>query len=349
MTTNQTTKTRPEQGNTTSKSTPKTSKSAKYSSKSTKNPSKTSKNPQKTPKKHQNFLHQLFGGLNITWPKLIIFAAIMGIYTALMALLVPDGNSFHDIAVTPEWWVLPAVLIIVNCKTPFDAALKVFVFFLISQPLVYLIQVPFSYMGWGLFQYYPYWFKITLATLPAGFIGWYMKKDQWYSGLILSAMTILLAFIGVNFIRGFEDSFPNHLVTVIYCFAIIPVFIFGIFKKWQPRLVTTIVTVIATIIFAVATTSSLAKYETYRNTYDTASGETASFEFQGDPYVSFWSGSGQGNVEIVDAGDQGYTLKIAGEGENVYLFSITDDTGKEYTFRYHFDKSRDTLILELDE
>ena len=79
MTTNQTTKTKPEQGNTTSKSTLKTSKSTKTSSKTTKNPSKSSKNPQNTPKKHQNFLHQLFGGLNLTWPKLTILLAFIGV------------------------------------------------------------------------------------------------------------------------------------------------------------------------------------------------------------------------------------------------------------------------------
>ena len=48
--------------------------------------------------------------------KSTLMKIIMGIYTALMALLVPDGNSFHDIAVTLEWWVLPAIFIIVNCK-----------------------------------------------------------------------------------------------------------------------------------------------------------------------------------------------------------------------------------------
>lgn len=95
----------------------------------------------------KKFLQKLFGGINLTWPKLIAFAVIMGIYTALMAMLVPDGNSFHDIVVTMEWWVLPAILIIVNCKKPLEAALKTFVFFLISQPLVYLIQVPFNGMG----------------------------------------------------------------------------------------------------------------------------------------------------------------------------------------------------------
>ena len=316
------------------------------STKSTKTTSKPIKTTES--EKHQNLLHKLFGGLSVTWSKLIIFAIIMGIYTAIMAIFVPDGNSFHDIAVTPEWWVLPAILIIVNCKTPLDAALKVFVFFLVSQPLVYLIQVPFNHMGWDLFRYYPYWFKITLITFPAGFIGWYMKKDQWYSGLILSSMIILLVFTGIGYIHGFEDTFPNHLVTTIYCFGIIPVFIFGIFRKWQPRLLAALITVIAAIIL-VLTTTGLTKYETYRNTYDLENGEFSEFQFQGDPYVDSWSGPGKGKVEIIDAGDLGYTLKINGEGEGVYYFSITDNTDTEYHFRYHFDKVADTLILELDE
>ena len=118
-------------------------------------------------KKKTNFLNKIFGELNMSWPVIIAMSITLGTYTALMALLVPEGNSFHDIAVTPEWWVLPAIIIIVNCKKPLEAALKVFAFFLISQPLVYLIQVPFNSMGWGLFGYYPYWFKITLFVLKS--------------------------------------------------------------------------------------------------------------------------------------------------------------------------------------
>ena len=34
-------------------------------------------------------LHKLFGGLNMTWPKVIIFAIAAGVYTALMALWDP--------------------------------------------------------------------------------------------------------------------------------------------------------------------------------------------------------------------------------------------------------------------
>ena len=64
----------------------------------------------------KKYLNKLFGGLNLTWKATIIFAIVMGAYTALVAMLAPDNCSLHDIAVTFEWWVLPAIIIIVNCK-----------------------------------------------------------------------------------------------------------------------------------------------------------------------------------------------------------------------------------------
>ena len=101
---------------------------------------------------------KLFGGIKMTWPRLILFAVISGIVTALIALLVPEGNSVKQIAVTFEVWIVLAIIIVVNCEKPLEAACRTFVYFLISQPLVYLIQVPFNSMGWGLFGYYRYWF-----------------------------------------------------------------------------------------------------------------------------------------------------------------------------------------------
>jgi hypothetical protein len=321
---------------------------------SEKGESKTNKNNSKVKKANEklektNFLHKIFGGLNMSWPVVIGFAIAMGVYTALMAILVPDGNSFHDITATLEWWVLPAILVIVNCKKPLDAALKVFVFFLISQPIVYLLQVPFSYMGWGLFQYYPYWFKVTLCTLPAGFIGWYIKKDEWYSGVILSSMTTLLACTAIVFIRGFGDNFPNHLITVIYCIAIIPVFLFGVFRKWQPRIVAIVITIVAATIFGVVTAGP-EEFETYRTSYDGPNGEFVDYEFGENPYVSSWSGGHPGGVEIINAGELGYTLKIKGTiDDTVYHFSVSDDSGAEYNFKYYYDKKSNSLMLEKEE
>ena len=286
----------------------------------------------------KKFFKKTFGGLEMTWKTVIIFAIVMGGYTALMAMLVPDGNSFHDIAVMPEWWVLPAIIIIVNCKKPLEAALKTFVFFLISQPLVYLIQVPFSEMGWELFGYYKYWFMVTLLTFPGGFIGWYIKKDKWYSGLILSVMTVLLVFMGFNYARGFSESFPNHLLTTIYCFGIIPVFIFGLFENKAPRIVTASITLVALIIALII--GSLAKpFEAYSNSFI----EENDIVFVGEPYVSYYSGEGKGNVEIIMT-EPPYSFKLTGEGYGIYSFSVSDDENT-FDFEYYFDKEQNTVIV----
>lgn len=39
------------------------------------------------------FLGRLFGGLKMTWKRVIIFGVCRGVYTALMALLIPSNNS----------------------------------------------------------------------------------------------------------------------------------------------------------------------------------------------------------------------------------------------------------------
>ena len=178
------------------------------------------------------------------WVRVVIFAVIMGVYTALCALLAPDGNSFHDIAVVMSPWVLPALIVVLNCKTPWEAVAKVFVFFLISQPLVYLIQVPFSDMGWKLFGYYPYWFKLTLATIPAGFAAWFCKKGNILSAVILSGGMALMALEGAGFAKRAFTSFPDGLLSAIVILGLIPVFIFGILRTKRARIIACAITAV---------------------------------------------------------------------------------------------------------
>ena len=101
------------------------------------------------------YLNRLFGGLKMSWPRVILFAVGAAVLTAVF-LIVPvfKNSSFERMGVYLEAWVLFSVLIMANCRKPLEAALKTFVFFLVSQPLIYLFQVPFSWMGWGLFGYY---------------------------------------------------------------------------------------------------------------------------------------------------------------------------------------------------
>lgn len=176
-------------------------------------------------------MRKLFGGLNLTWPKLIIFAIIAGVYTGFMAYLPQaKDTSFADISITFEWWVLFGTIIIMNSKSNLDSGLKCIVFFLISQPLVYLVQVPFSALGWGIFQYYKGWFIWTLFTFPMGFIGYYLKKDKWWGLCILVPVMLFVGYHYMGFLGETISFFPNHLLSTIFCAATIIIYSLFIFK-----------------------------------------------------------------------------------------------------------------------
>ena len=193
-------------------------------------------------------IRKIFGGIRMTWPRLILFAVISGLVTGLVALLVPDGSSFRQIAVTFEAWIVLAIIVVVNCEKPLEAACKTFVYFLISQPLVYLVQVPFNSLGFGLLKYYyPYWFYWTVATLPGAFIAWYIKRDDWIAAVILSVALAALILLGSGYLKDLITSPPKFLVSTLFCFGSVPLLILCILHKRNPRLIAAGIAVLALI------------------------------------------------------------------------------------------------------
>lgn len=208
-------------------------------------------------------IKKLFGEINLTWPKLIIFAVIAGVYTAIMALLpITKYTSFADISITFEVWILFGIFIIMNSKSAIDSALKCFVFFLISQPLVYLLQVPFSDQGFGLFRYYTYWFIWTVLTLPMGFIGYFMKKDKWWGLLILTPVLLLLGGLYLGFIQETVFGFPCHLLTCLFCFVTLLIYPICIFKNKKIRIAGVIISAVIILTTSVIGFANPVTYDT---------------------------------------------------------------------------------------
>ena len=175
----------------------------------------------------KKLIDKLYGGINFTWPKLIMFAVGAAVLTSIF-LIVPifKDTSFAKMGETLEAWIFLAIIIIANSKKPLESALKTFVFFLISQPLIYLMQVPFNWQGWGIFQYYKFWFILTLCTFPAAYIGWYIKKKNWLSLVILMPILILLALIAKDGINHVIYEFPHLLLMVVFCIAQILLYLY---------------------------------------------------------------------------------------------------------------------------
>lgn len=287
------------------------------------------------------YIKKLFGGIELTWLKLMIFAIISGVYTgAVLVVPVLADTSFTDIGATFECWIFFAIIIITNCKKPLESAVKTFVFFLISQPLVYLVQVPFYWRGWEIFSYYPPWFLWTLLTFPMAFIGWFIKKDKWYSLLILSPMLVLLAELGMSYLHSALYMFPRHLLTAIFCAVQIFLFIFALFEDIRLRIAGCIIgAALLTVFF-------------FMNVYH-------------KPYITgnLWNSEiGHETLYTVESGDESIAKAYTepdeyGSGYNIWIeyyktgstdITLTDEAGNVLVYEVTFGKNyyRDVVLKD---
>lgn len=176
-------------------------------------------------------LEHLFGGLDMNWKRLLVFALLAGAYTGLINQ-VPAlaGTSFRDIAVSYEVWVFFAVVIAVSCRKPLEATEKVFVFFLISQAVCFLVEVPA--LGWSqAYAYFRMWFVQILLTFPGGYAAYYCKKDNWPGALLCLAGAVFEAVFLTGYAAACRMAFPKHLLTVLFCLFMIFCFAFVLVKK----------------------------------------------------------------------------------------------------------------------
>lgn len=272
---------------------------------------------------------------NLTWTKLIIFAVIVGIYAALMAIIpVFKDTSFNTIVVTFEVWILFGILIIMNSKSNKDAALKCFVFFLISQPIIYLLQVPFSWQGWGLFKYYKYWFIWTILCLPMGYIGYYMKKNKWWGYLILFPMILLTGHSYMTYLSYIPFTFPKYILISLFCIVAIIGYPLYIFKDKKIRIFSSIVGSIFVIIISVI---SILKPYVYQTDVLLSSDEN-NFD---NTYKVYLEDNKYGDVEIkYEEGIDTYLVHAQFKKEGSTVLILESQTGEkaEYKLTVSIDK-----------
>lgn len=201
-------------------------------------------------------MKRLFGNVNMTWLKVILFAVITGVYTGAI-MLVPflQGTSFQDIGISYEFWVVFAVIVVVNCKKSWEAMLKCFVFFLISQPLVYLVQILAGSLSFDLawMYYYRIWLPMTFLTIPGGFIAYFCKKKNVLGAVILGLGNTIQAVMALSYFGMAFRSFPHHLLSAVFSVASIIIMTLCIQKKATNRLIaiiTPIVLTVAIVIYA---------------------------------------------------------------------------------------------------
>ncbi|MBR4177897.1 MAG: hypothetical protein IKR57_00945 [Bacilli bacterium] len=208
-------------------------------------------------------MKKIFGKINLTWKRIIISAIVIGTSVGLLnSVSFLYDTTITDIATFFDFWIFCGIFIIMNSKSNKDSALKCFVFFLISQPLIYLCEVPFNDMGWNLFIYYKPWFIWTLLCLPMGYIGYYIKKEKWYGLLILFPIMLLLGFGLSSSITNVKYSFPKHLINTLFIIASFIVYPLALFKNKKIKYFGLITSVIIMLIFGIKPMLTPSTYET---------------------------------------------------------------------------------------
>ena len=271
-------------------------------------------------------MKKIFGKIKLTWPLVIITSIILGFYSALMSMTpLFNDTSLTDITVSFEVWILFGIIIIMNSKSAKDSALKCFVFFLISQPIIYLLQDFFNHSQ--LFKtYYKYWFMWTVACLPMGFIGYYMKKNKWWGLLILTPILILLGIHINTYLSKFMFSPPRHLLTTAFCIATIIIYPLNIFKN---RLIKLTGCGISIFIIVIAITLCLLKPFVY-TTDILSSGERYTFD---DTYKAYLVDKKYGELNIVYVDNiESFMVHAEFKKAGKTKFVLESPLGKKTTF-----------------
>lgn len=249
------------------------------------------------------FTHQ-----EMSWKKVILLAVLTAVLTAVLNLTPAfRDTSFQDIAINPECWLLFAMLIIVNCPKWQEAAVKTFVFFLISQPLIYLIQVPFNSMGFQLFQYYKFWFIVTVLTLPGAVIAWQIRRGDWLSVAVLSVATGFLGYMAAGYFWNVKANFPHHLLSLCFCLALALFLTFALLSRKGHRAVA-----IAVLLISLAVSLFLLKPTSAATIVPGDGNWTWTIE---DPSIA---GIGPGE-------DQ--TLSVTAKGKGTTLLTLVNESG----------------------
>ena len=277
--------------------------------------------------------------INLTWKKLIIFSVVIGVYTALMAIFdCFKYTSFKSITVTFEVWIFFGIFIIMNSKSNKDAALKCFVFFLISQPLIYLLQVPFSWQHWGLFKYYKYWFGMTVLCIPMGYIGYYMKKDKWWGYLILFPMILLTAFEFMTYLSYFTFSYPKYILICIFCITVLIAYPLWIFKNKKIRIIGDLISITLIVIISIYVFMNPLHYKT------DIMGNGEKYQFD-DTYKVYLKDSKYGNVDVVYLEEiEGYMIRADFVKEGKTEIILEDPSGNKKIYKINI--KRDTYELK---
>ena len=137
-----------------------------------------------------------------------------------------------------------------------------------------------------------------MATLPGGFIAWYIKKENIFSALILSVALAGLIWLGTDYLRIVVSQFPRFLLAMLFCYGAVPVLILAVLHKKQVRLIASGIAlfVLAASLFLAFRNGPVIRYDVGfgldNETYPITEGWTAQLEDPDNGTVTLTPGDG---------------------------------------------------------
>ena len=189
-------------------------------------------------------------------------------------------------------------------------------------------------MGWGLFGYYRYWAMWTVATLPMAYVGWYIKKKNWLSLVILLPVLGLLTLdYTSSFIFTFKH-FPYQIVTALFCLAQVLIYLYQFTPTWLHRAIGFGLPLAAVLVYTMLT-SRIDVNGTVFLPDHIALSENAEIATEGSDaiQVSIYS-YGEDSMLSVSAKDYGIVIVRITDGDQTYQYHIEvyeDDNGNVQT------------------
>lgn len=292
-------------------------------------------------------MKKIFGNITISYKFIIVFSIIIGILVGgLNRIPIFINTSLTDPSVYLEFWVVLAIFIIVNSKSYKDVAIKCFLFFLISQPIIYLSEIIIDsflynkvfinlikeyflnyYFGGGK------WFLITILTIPGSLIAYKIKDEKVISAIILSIATIFLSYTGISYLlNSIFYNFPRHIISGLFCLFFAYYFIFIILKNKKQRIVSFVITSIGIII------SFFIFFKDIKN--PVLDNQIIDIKREIKSYVS----EDESIVKVSISDDNTYVLVTTSKNIGNTIVKIIDVNDKEYT--YNINVSHKKLIIK---
>ncbi len=162
---------------------------------------------------------------------ILLFGILVGIVAKCLDNLALDNNIWwHNIIAHFDIgnilscmgiWLLIALIISIYSKTPFRAALNVFLFFIGMNVSYHIWTIVYS--GFNPSRYMMIWYNLTILSPLLAYISWYSKGSHIVSIIISSFI------IGVMMVFSFSTGywyiyFKSIIDTLIFIFTLIVLF-----------------------------------------------------------------------------------------------------------------------------